>query len=70
MSPIRMCRLIVVFSPPLPGFYMFVDTVPDPVVMFTGDIADLYSEVFDPVDKACFTFWYHIRGTGRSRVKD
>ena len=48
---------------------MFVDTVQDPVVMFTGDTADLYSEVFDPVDEACFTFWYHIRGTGKSKVK-
>nr|XP_054757010.1 MAM and LDL-receptor class A domain-containing protein 2-like [Lytechinus pictus] len=46
------------------GFYMFVDTTPDTLTMVTGDTADLFSEVFDPVDEACFTFWYHIRGNG------
>ncbi|XP_071486324.1 MAM and LDL-receptor class A domain-containing protein 1-like [Diadema antillarum] len=46
------------------GFYMLVDTVPDTSILVAGDTADLYSEVFDPVDAACFTFWYHIRGTG------
>ncbi|XP_022096406.1 MAM and LDL-receptor class A domain-containing protein 1-like [Acanthaster planci] len=42
------------------GFYLFIEAS----YHYKDDKANLNSEHFNPTDKACFQFWYHMLGKG------
>ncbi|XP_033638977.1 MAM and LDL-receptor class A domain-containing protein 1-like [Asterias rubens] len=42
------------------GFYLFIEASDH----YKDNKANLISEHFDPTDKACFQFWYHMFGKG------